>query len=111
MAGDLPISERVVFDQAEPQIALAPSAAAPVIHRYGRIGIVAETGAAAASVPGQRAAAADRDDLTEVERLGLAALDLRESAAYREAKQNRPRQGEQWDMGNCTTVVDVPPQV
>jgi hypothetical protein len=111
MAGDLPISERVVFDQSGPRAALAPGREAPVIHRYGRIGIVAEAGAGSSSVPGQRSAVADRNDLTEVERLGLAALDLRESAAYRTAKDNRPRQGEQWDMGDCTTVVDVPPQV
>jgi hypothetical protein len=37
-------------------------------------------------------------DLPEVERLGLAALWLRESPSYRYAKHRRPRAGERWDM-------------
>jgi hypothetical protein len=54
------------------------------------------------------AAPVESADLTDVERLGLRALQLRESADYREAKRARPRAGEQWDMPGCTTIVPTP---
>src|SRR3954469_6352134 len=109
MAGDLGISERAILDEAGDPAALAASSAGAVIHRYGRVGIVAaEPNASLAAVPGQRAADLDRGDLAEVERLGLQALQLRDSAEDRTAKDPRPRNGEQWDMPDCTTVVDTP---
>ena len=39
--------------------------------------------------------------LTETELLGVEALQLRASEAYVAAKQNRPRDGERWDMPGC----------
>jgi hypothetical protein len=48
------------------------------------------------------------ESLTEVERLGLAALWLRESSSYRYAKHNRPRADERWDMPSCISVVPRP---
>jgi len=107
MAGDLDVIEQAVWNQ--------PAAAARtavgeqderIIHRYGRLGILAVPG-------GDRppAEAADRApaDLSEVERLGLAALRLRESAPYQQEKASRPRAGEDWDMPDCTSVVPQPP--
>ena len=47
-------------------------------------------------------------DLGEVERLGLAALELRESEDFKRIKRNRPRAGEAWDGHGCTTVVPTP---
>jgi hypothetical protein len=125
MAGDLDITERAVLDDA----AAARSAAAQprgqdgerVIHRYGRLGIVAEAPGAAqpgaaqpgTAQPGAARAATVVDDsgLTNVERLGLRALRLRESGDYQQEKANRPRAGEQWDMGDCTTAAPAPPVI
>ncbi|SCL29404.1 Repeat domain-containing protein [Micromonospora rhizosphaerae] len=108
MAGDLHIAEWVVVEET-PQArreAARPERGMP-IHRYGRVGIYADTARRA-----RRPAAVEAPDLSalpgglsEVERLGLAALGLRESTGYRSAKENRPRRGEEWDMPDCTTVV------
>jgi hypothetical protein len=77
------------------------------IHRYGRLHITAapqvDGAVAAPASPGVAEA-----DLAEVERLGLAALLLRESRDYVGIKENRPRAGEDWDMPECTTVVPTP---
>jgi hypothetical protein len=81
-----------------------------VIHRYGELSILAVPGGEMpAGVTQTRAlGAAETDGLGEVERLGLAALRLRESEEFRKAKENRPRTGEDWDMPGCTTVVPLP---
>ncbi|MEU0878227.1 FG-GAP-like repeat-containing protein [Lentzea sp. NPDC005914] len=92
MAGDLRIAE---------QITLTPDDS--TIHRYGRFGVARSTGPVAAAGPPQLPA-----DLSDTERLGIAALRLRESAGYVEAKQSRPRAGEEWDMPDCTSVVPTP---
>jgi hypothetical protein len=111
MAGDLDITEQAVLeDAATPGARSAREEpgeqdGARVIHRYGRLGIVA--GAEAAVGAGARSAI-DDTGLSELERLGLRALRLRESGDYREAKRNRPRAGEEWDMPDCTTVVPTP---
>jgi hypothetical protein len=107
MAGDLGINERAVFDEAGEPAALARSGAGQVLHRFGRIGILAVDPTAAA-VPGQRAAILERGDLDDVERLGLDALELRESDDYRAIKDSRPRAGEEWDMPDCTDIVPLP---
>lgn len=106
MAGDLNIAERAVFEGAPQPSAAALSRQVPgrTIHRYGRVSILAVPDKATA----ERAPSATDlrpDGLNEVEQLGLAALRLRESQAYRNAKRDRPRAGEQWDMSTCTTVV------
>src|SRR5262249_41428000 len=104
MAGDLNITEQAVLEQATlPAAALmSRQAPGPTIHRYGRVSILAvPSGALGAPVPGAAALAAAPAGLNEVERLGLAALRLRESQPYRDAKRNRPRAGQQWDMPNC----------
>jgi hypothetical protein len=108
MAGDLDVNEQAVWNQ--------PAAAARtavgeqderIIHRYGRLGILAVPGGGQPS--GDAAAERAPADLTEVERLGLAALRLRESAPYQQEKANRSRAGEDWDMPDCTSVVPQPP--
>jgi hypothetical protein len=108
MAGDLDVNEQAVWNQ--------PAAAARtavgeqderIIHRYGRLGILAVPGGGQPS--GDAAAERAPADLTEVERLGLAALRLRESAPYQQEKASRSRAGEDWDMPDCTSVVPQPP--
>jgi hypothetical protein len=99
MAGDLGSIERAVLATTAP-------VRGRVIHRYGRLAILAlPDEAAAGELPGEIEAPAGLD---EVERLGLAALRLRESDAYRAAKRHRPRAGDVWDMRDCTTVVPAP---
>lgn len=109
MAGDIEVMERAVLRGATRGAELGPTGPGRVIHQYGRLSILA--------IPKEEVEAASRrlgeeislSGLTEVERLGLEALRLRESREYRTAKQNRPRAGELWDMPDCTTVVPLPP--
>ncbi len=122
MAGDLKAIERVVIEGAAPAAsramvardAMGAETGAQAIHRYGRVGIVAETGQAARSAPATAdydagaAAASLPDGLSEVEALGLAAFELRSSEEYREAKANRPRAGEAWDMPKCSAAAPTP---
>jgi hypothetical protein len=112
MAGDLRVRERAVLEGVTPRAAAAPPGRTPerAIHRYGRLSILAqpEAAAPAAAPPDDHALWNSMRDLAETERLGLAALWLRDSAGYRYAKHSRPRAGEPWDMPSCTTVVPTP---
>jgi hypothetical protein len=110
MAGDLNIREWVVLEGVGATRAAAPRGEplGRAIHRYGRLNVLA-----APEMPGAPAPEASElwdsvDGLSEGERLGLAALWLRESPSYRYAKHNRPRADEPWDMSKCTTVVPTP---
>ncbi len=108
MAGDLEITEQAVWDQPADAARAIGEQDERVIHRYGRLGVVAApggSGPAAAAAPSVPATA----DLSDVERLGLAALQLRESQEYRTEKANRSRAGQEWDMPDCTTVIPTPP--
>ncbi|CAM5643157.1 hypothetical protein SALBM135S_02951 [Streptomyces alboniger] len=90
MAGVLQVAERAVLGAAE-----------HTLHRYGRLHVVAvPEGDPSVGPPGPEPEE-KKDDLTEAEALGLAALRLRESDAYRTAKERRPRAGETWDMPGC----------
>jgi hypothetical protein len=116
MAGDLGTVERVVVNES----GMAASAVdgTQVVHRYGRVQITAESGAAADVGPPVEAGGGSYqagdvpesvlEDLDELERLGLAALRLRESEGYLNAKRYRPRDGEPWNIPGCTTVVPTP---
>jgi hypothetical protein len=111
VAGDLEINERAVLEDAPVPSALALARETPgrTIHRYGRVSILVEPEhRAGRPVPGASEAPEAPSGLNEVERLGLAALRLRESDEYLAVKQARPRPGESWDMPNCTTVVPTP---
>jgi FG-GAP-like repeat len=111
MAGDLGITERAVLESATGIAAAPPTGQVPgpAIHRYGRVSIMAvPEGETGGPVPGAIDLAEPPASLSDVEQLGLAALRLRESAGYLEAKRRRPRAGEAWDMPDCTTVVDNP---
>ena len=111
MAGDLDIGELAVLEDGAGAAAdvLTPESPARVIHRYGRVSILAvPDDAAAAALPPAADLSETADGLDDVERQGLAALLLRESEDYRGAKRNRPRAGEDWDMPDCTTVVPPP---
>ena len=111
MAGDLQITERAVIEGGGELRAAERGVGTEErpIHHYGRVAILGGpdvTGAEAA--PQEREFRDALGDLTEVERLGLAGLRLRESAEYRQEKDSRPRNGEPWNMEACTTVVSTP---
>jgi FG-GAP-like repeat len=111
MAGDLDITERAVLESLPltATTALSRQAPGPVIHRYGRVSILAVPPAAISEpVAGASELTEPPDGLNELERLGLVALRLRESNDYQYGKRNRHRAGEQWDMPSCTTVVPSP---
>jgi len=111
MAGDLNIRELAVLDSTMPSL----RSAAPTqqqgrtLHRYGRIHVLA--------APDQPQALSQLrafelrsppQGMSEVERLGLAALQLRETSQYQTQKANRPRASQPWDMHDCTKVVPTP---
>jgi hypothetical protein len=111
MAGDLDIYERAVLEDraSPPAAALTRQTPGRTIHRYGRVSVIAEPDQATTGpVPGASELAESPTGLNEIERLGLAALRLRESEDYGAAKRSRPRAGEPWDMPSCTTVVPAP---
>ncbi len=105
MAGDLGLTELPVLEA--PGGAEEPRPPGRVLHRFGRLSIVAPT--VAGSIPRAPDEAIQPDELDETERLGLAALQLRESDEYRDAKLRRPRDGEPWEMTDCTAVEPPPP--
>jgi hypothetical protein len=95
------------------------------LHRYGRVHVFGTAGAgrqAAVAKPATSgngahgpldgavvATAGLAAGLDRTETLGLEAFRLRASAAYRLAKQGRPRADEPWDMdGRCTDVAPPP---
>jgi hypothetical protein len=78
MAGDLNVTERAVLESGQPRAEGGQPSPGGAMHRYGRVGIVEvadEAGAAALHRP--LAPGAEPEDLSEVERLGLAAFRLR----------------------------------
>jgi FG-GAP-like repeat len=109
MAGDIEVTERAVLETARRGADLATTTGiGRVIHQYGRVNILAVP-TEGIDVSPRLAAEISPSGLTEVERLGLAALRLRESREFRTAKRNRPRADQLWDMPDCTTVVPPPP--
>jgi hypothetical protein len=117
MAGDLSMFEGVVIDGSHgPGFTAESKERGPgrVVHQYGRVNIVevpagaeqeaAETGIRAAGDLSEE----DLRDLTPAERLGIEALRLRESKAFRTAKQEAARDGRAWDLGGCTTMPVSP---
>jgi hypothetical protein len=105
MAGDLGLTELAVLDApAGAQLERPP---ARILHRFGRVSIVSpDPDAGGADVP--RPPEEVADDLDETERLGLAALRLRESDEFLAGKRSRPRDGEPWEMVDCTAVEPRP---
>jgi hypothetical protein len=120
MAGDLPINERLIIgDATSAARALDTGTAEPerILHTYGSRVRIVEAGI----IPEVRAptrelrAATDSlarqvppgEQLTELESLGVAAFQLRLSQRYFTAKQNRPRQGEVWNLpeGGCSRMA------
>ena len=86
-----------------------------VVHRYGRVHVTAVAtptgrqqtaeGAADGTVVATTSLAAGLD---RTETLGLEAFRLRASATYRRGKQQRPRDGEPWDMAHACTDIAPP---
>ena len=116
MAGDLPFEESlVVLGGEEAEAGLAPEEVAEsggrVLHVYGdRVSVVTPsldpTANVAAAPPTEIS-----DDLlarlSETEQLGVAALLVRRSDEYVQAKTHRPRQGEEWDMDRGCTAISA----
>ena len=124
MAGDLPFEEiLVIHEEPTATVTAARGAAAPVLaapaagepggrvlQRYGdRVEIrMGAAGADPGAVQAPRVSARLLATLSETERLGVQALQLRASKAYVKAKTNRPRQGEVWDMPGCAGAPAPP---
>jgi ricin-type beta-trefoil lectin protein len=115
MAGDLPVEEDLVVLAGSEGFARsdaptgAPAPSGRVLHVYGdRVRVVTPSLTdvpAAAGGPQVRVPADVLAGLSETERLGVAALQLRRSEEYVGTKAQRPRQGEQWDMEySCTEL-------
>ncbi len=99
---------------------LPPDLAGRVLVRFGDRVLVVDDSTPPTGVPegGTRGRAPGKvgkdvvGRLTDTERLGLDALTLRRSKAWTQAKANRPRDGEPWDMPGCdalrpTLMTDV----
>ena len=84
-----------------------PPAGSRVIHTFGpKLSVAAldETSRGAIALEAlPREVDAEALQLNENERIALHALQLGQSAAYREAKRARPRDGEPWDSGDQPT--------
>ncbi len=107
MAGDLPFEEVLVvhgdFGAAATEGALveSPAPSGRVVQRFGerveiRLGAGDGTGAVLPDIPDSVL-----ESLSETERFGVEALQLRASPEFVDAKANRPREGEVWDMSDC----------
>lgn len=115
MAGDLPFEEVLVIHDAgapsaEPRAAelvRAGEPTTPVLQRFGdrveiHLGADEGTGARIPEVP-----EAVLESLSETERFGVEALQLRASPEFATAKADRPYDGERWDMPGCVEAPDA----
>ncbi|GAA3031248.1 hypothetical protein [Actinokineospora globicatena] len=91
MAGDINLNEQLVTT-ADGHHAVA--------HEYGEL-VVAAVPEGTATL-----AAVDEESLDELAAIGLAALRLRESTEYAEAKSQRPLDGASWDDGDAPDADD-----
>src|SRR5215208_2514979 len=110
MAGDLPFEEVLVINRAadepseEAPAALAVGPQEPprrVLQRFGdrveiRLGSEEGTGASVPDIPDEVL-----QSLSETERFGVEALQLRASPEFAVAKAERPYDGVPWDMPGC----------
>ena len=97
MSLHLPFSESLVVVGTDDQQRTAQTGRGRVVQRYGdRVELRIDDEPGTATSKGLPPLALD--DLSETERWGVEALQLRQSPAYQRAKAARPRQGETWDM-------------
>jgi hypothetical protein len=109
MSNDVPFAEVVVVGEAATEAALsgarlaAEVPGARVAHRFGpNVAILVGDESDEPQRSTTDLSTVDLAALTPTERLGVQAAALRQSAEWQEAKRNRPRQGEEWDMqGRC----------
>ncbi|GAA3010789.1 hypothetical protein [Actinokineospora diospyrosa] len=92
MAGDINLNEQLV--------ARADGATHAVAHEYGELVVAAVPEGTVAAL------AVDEDGLDELASIGLAALRLRESDDYAEAKAQRPLDGANWGDGDAPDAPD-----
>ena len=119
MSGDLNINEQlIIVDKPGLEAASFSQEAAPeeqqavpgrVLHVYGDRVRIIEQQPGVESKPVVRAPTREfgvmsNTSLSELENLGVAAFNLRSSAEYAQAKQNRVGQGQEWNFppGGCT---------
>ncbi|HEX8159497.1 MAG TPA: hypothetical protein VF526_19095 [Solirubrobacteraceae bacterium] len=106
MAEDLPFEELLVIhhDALRESDALRTESTTPpprVLQRFGdRVEIRAGTGAGKAPVIPEFPDSL-LEELSETERFGVEALQLRASSDFIAAKANRPGDGKVWNMGGC----------
>ena len=118
MAGDVKIREHLTIlrGAAAMRAALGGKLDVPrAVHRYGEkvvIGLEAvrpDAGADYSAVTEEAAPKAQLEGLSEIERMGVEAFQLRLSPEFEQAKRNRPRDGEEWNMHGCTAVAQSLP--
>ncbi len=102
MSLQLPFSESLVIIGEDGRHRIAPPRRGRIVHRYGaRVELWLNeepTGAGAGPLKLEPALLAS---LSDIERAGVEAFQLRRSPAFEAAKAARPRQGEPWDMTGC----------
>src|SRR5262245_31001044 len=102
MAGDLPFQETlVIHDPAAPLAAPMAAATPKVLLRFGpRVEVhLGPTQAAPTAVPSISQALLS--SLSDNERFGVEAMQLRATQSFATAKANRLRDGQVWDMPGC----------
>ncbi|MEN3275392.1 MAG: hypothetical protein V7631_1182 [Massilia sp.] len=119
MAGDLNSTEYVTIlgDSAAASEAIPEvPRSGQIVHRYGNRVLIGteplpqrEAGAQQFNMTEQAAIAASVGGLSETERLGLEAFQLRLAPQYKSAKQRRARDSELWNMQGCTHPTRLPP--
>ncbi len=121
MAGDMPADEKIIVrnvhaqantvrdDDSNPVGQPSPiDESTRVLHYYGRVSIVSpSTTVSSPRLDASGVVAIDPGRLDGIERLGLAAFQLRASTDYQRAKQDRARSDEVWDWDRPCT--DIPP--
>lgn len=111
MAGELPFEEILVIHGADEDgegTAARGLGDLPVVQRFGdRVEIrLGESDGGGLRLPSLSADLLE--GLTETERFGVEALQHRASDEFKEAKANRPRDGERWDMPGCAGALAPP---
>jgi hypothetical protein len=118
MAGDLNLTEHLSILRPTEALLAGAAEILPIqfIHRYGDKVLIGleppqDTGTSIAATTEEAPHAAALEGLSEIERLGVAAFQLRVAPSFKRAKQQRPRDGQPWNMSGCTAIAQtLPPE-
>jgi hypothetical protein len=107
MAGDIPIQERLIITGGAGARSAEAGGQGRAVHVYGDRVRIIEVEEAAERTQAPAAEAPSLDGLSEVEALGAAAFQIRQSEEFLEAKRNRQGQGDAWNLppGGCAAVA------